>query len=90
MEWQRDLALPLPGQWQSLLFWEQGRVRVNDRPVSNGANIATLEGAGIGMRWSGPEQWRSTLYLASSIGPVSSMVGGSRALQAWLEISKGF
>ena len=90
LEWQRDLPLPWPGQWQSLLFWEQGRVRVNDRPVSNGANIATLEGAGIGMRWSGPDQWRSTLYLGSSIGPVSSMVGGSRALQAWLEISKGF
>lgn len=90
LEWQRELSLPLAGQWQSIVFWEQGRSRVNHRPVTDGANIATLEGGGIGLRWTGPDQWRSSLHLASSIGPVSGMVGGSRAMQAWLEISKGF
>lgn len=76
------------GQWQAVVFADTGHVRVNRKPWAAGANGVTMTGVGLGLNWSGPDQWSARLSVAA---PVSTLPeGASGQARGWASLSKGF
>jgi hemolysin activation/secretion protein len=90
VELRHDLGAFLGGQWQATAFVEGAHVTVNRNTWVAGANSATLSGAGVGLDWSGPNQWSAKAYVATPIGSTPVLVGTSKSARAWVEIGKGF
>jgi hemolysin activation/secretion protein len=80
------------GQWQAVASVDTARVRVNKntRPGLTGANSATLSGAGVGLNWTGPQQWRVKAYIATRLGSAPTLVASSASTSAWVELSQRF
>lgn len=91
-EWRHELGQALGGQWQGLAFVDTARLTVNKTlwPSVTGENNATLSGAGVGLRWSGPNNWNGRALLAYPLGKASALVGTTRSPQGLAEIRKGF
>jgi len=89
-ELRHDLAHPWHGQWQAVAFFDSERVRVNKNLWTPGVNEATLSGAGLGLSWTGPDQFSAKTYIAARLGPTPALVGDSPSTRAWFEISKRF
>ena len=91
-------ALPLPqnlqqtGNWQVSAFVDSATLHTNKKPWSSGSNKASLHGAGLGLNWQGPGQWRARVTYARSLGNEPSQLAGSAAKQssAWVELGTGF
>ena len=91
-------ALPLPqnlqqtGNWQVSAFVDSATLHTNKKPWSSGSNKASLSGAGLGLNWQGPGQWRARVTYARSLGNEPSQLAGSSAKQssAWVELGTGF
>ena len=91
-------ALPLPqnlqqtGNWQVSAFVDSATLHTNKKPWSSGSNKASLSGAGLGLNWQGPGQWRARVTYARSLGNEPSQLAGSAAKQssAWVELGTGF
>jgi hypothetical protein len=65
-------------------------VLINKNPRVAGVNSATLSGAGLGLNWSGPQQWSAKLQVAERVGGVSSVIPDPSAVRVWGEINKAF
>jgi hemolysin activation/secretion protein len=81
------------GQWQAVAFWDGGRVKINQQPwTTTSANQALIRGAGLGLNWQGPGQWRARITYARSLGNTPAQLAGSasRHQSAWLELATGF
>ena len=80
------------GQWQAVAFWDGGRVKVNQQPWTTGTNHALIRGAGLGLNWQGPGQWRARITYARSLGNTPAQLAGtaSRHQSAWVELGTGF
>ena len=81
------------GQWQALAFWDGGRVKINQQPwTTTSANLASIHGAGVGLNWQGPGQWRARITYARSLGNTPAQLAGSasRHQSAWVELGTGF
>ncbi|MBT3065381.1 ShlB/FhaC/HecB family hemolysin secretion/activation protein [Rhodoferax sp. U11-2br] len=90
VEMRHDLG-PLPfGKWQVLAFIDSAYVKVNRRPWTTAENSATLSGAGVGLNWTGPDQWRASASVATRLGAVSSLLSQQSSVRAWLVASKAF
>jgi hemolysin activation/secretion protein len=89
-EWRHDLASAWHGQWQAVALFDSERVRVNKNVWTTGINEATLNGAGLGLNWTGPAQWSAKAYIAERLGPTPVLVDAASAVRAWIEIAKGF
>ena len=91
-------ALPLPpdlqqtGNWQVSAFVDGAKLHTNKNAVGSGSNKASLSGAGLGLNWQGPQQWRARVTYARSLGNEPSQLAGSSAKQssAWVELGTGF
>jgi hemolysin activation/secretion protein len=91
-------ALPLPpdwqqtGNWQLSAFVDSAKLQTNKNALGSGSNEASLSGAGLGLNWQGPGQWRARITYARSLGNEPSQLAGSSAKQssAWLELGTGF
>ena len=90
VEYRHDLGQIGVGQWQSVAFIDSASVTVNHNTWSAGTNSATLSGAGIGLNWSGPDQWSAKLYVATPIGSVPVLVGSNHSTRGWIEVSRHF
>lgn len=90
VEIRHDLgALPY-GKWQVVAFIDSAYVKVNRHPWTTSDNTANLTGAGVGLNWTGPEQWRASFSVATPIGNESSLVSKQSSVRAWLVASKAF
>jgi hemolysin activation/secretion protein len=78
------------GRWQATAFVESARTRINRDAWIRGENRATLSGAGVGLAWDGPDQWRASLSLATPIGGESPLVASQASARAWLVANKAF
>ena len=78
------------GQWQAVAFMDSARVTVNKNAWVAGTNSATLSGAGVGLNWAGPNQWRAKAYIATRLGSTPALVASSSSTRAWVELSKRF
>lgn len=77
-------------QWQAVAFIDTGRVTVNKNASVPGNNSANLSGAGVGLNWVGPQQWRVKTYIATRLGTAPTLVASSASTSAWIELSSGF
>lgn len=89
-EFRHDLGSAWNGRWQAVAFVDTARVTVNKNVWVAGTNSATLSGAGVGLNWAGPNQWRAKAYIATRLGEAPTLVASSASTRAWVEISKGF
>jgi hemolysin activation/secretion protein len=73
-------------------FVDSAKLHTNKNSWSSGSNEASLSGAGVGLNWQGPGQWRARITYARSLGDTPSQLAGSGAKQssAWVELGTGF
>ncbi|MDO8040331.1 ShlB/FhaC/HecB family hemolysin secretion/activation protein [Janthinobacterium sp. SUN137] len=90
VELRHELEPLLLGKWQVLAFIDCAYVKVNRHPWTTAENNATLSGAGIGLNWAGPDQWRASVSVATRLGAAPSMLTKPSSVRAWLVASKGF
>ena len=89
-ELRHALGTALGGKWQAVAFVDTARVMVNKNAWVPGMNSANLSGAGVGLNWAGPQQWRVKTYIATRLGSAPTPVASSESTSAWVEISRGF
>jgi len=90
VELRHALGTAWGGQWQAVAFVDAARLTVNKSAWILGMNSANLSGAGVGMNWAGPQQWRVKTYIATRLGSVPKLVASSASTIAWFELSRGF
>jgi hemolysin activation/secretion protein len=90
VEWRHELGNYVKGRWQVIAFIDSASVKINRHPWISGTNSATLTGAGLGVTWTGQDNWQASATLASRIGGVPSMVAAQPSARAWLTLAKAF
>ena len=90
IELRHNLGVGWGGQWQAVAFADSARVTINKNPWVAGTNSATLSGAGLGLNWTGADQWSARAYIAKPIGSRPVLVAGTASARAWVELRKGF
>lgn len=90
IEFRRDLGQTLQGRWEGVAFVDSAHVTVNKNTWMAGTNSASLSGAGLGLDWTGPEQWSGKIYVASRLGSSPALVGPSSSTRAWMQISRTY
>jgi hemolysin activation/secretion protein len=88
VEWRNDLGTHWNGQMQAIAFIDSEHVTVNKNTWAAGENEATLSGAGFGLNWFGSNQWSIKATVAAPIGATPALIGNSRSVRGWLELSK--
>lgn len=91
-EFRQDFGAVLQGQLQGIAFVDAAKIEINHTPsaTATDSNIATLQGVGLGLNWSGANQWNVKTYIATPIGATPSQVGTTSSTRAWFEMAKGF
>ena len=90
LELRHNLGVGWGGQWQAVAFVDSARVTVNKNTWVAGTNSATLSGVGLGLNWTGADQWSARAYIATPIGSSPVLVAGNPSARAWLELRRGF
>ena len=79
VEFRHDLGHLVSGQSQAVAFVDGGeRVNVDRHAFVAGENGATLSGAGLGLNWTGPNQWHARLYVAVPVGPTPDLIASNK------------
>jgi hemolysin activation/secretion protein len=78
------------GQWQAIAFVDDAHLTVNKTVFAPGPDTASLNGAGVGLNWAGPDQWSAGVAVAAPIGARPELLGSTSSVRAWAQISKGF
>lgn len=91
VELRHDLGLP-GGAWQGSMFADQGALWINPQPWAGntGSNHATLGSVGLGLNWSGPDQWVAQVQLGQPVGGMPALAGRRPSTRAWVQFGKGF
>jgi hemolysin activation/secretion protein len=89
-EFQHTLGAAWDGTWQASAFFDSEHIVVNKNPWVAGTNSATLSGAGLGLNWSGPQQWSAKLQLAERIGAVPTLIHDPSSVRVWAEVNRAF
>lgn len=89
VEYRHDFGSVLAGQLQGISFIDHAKMTLNKDSLGDG-NTFSLTGAGLGLNWSGPNQWTAKTYLATPIFDIPSQVGTTKSTRGWLEVGKGF
>jgi len=90
IEFRHSLGRHWEGHWEAVAFADSSHVKVNRIVRMAGANSATLSGAGVGLNWSGPDQWIARAFMARRVGSMPVLVANSASVRGWVEIRKGF
>ena len=78
------------GQWQTIAFVDDAHLTINKTVFAPGPNTASLNGAGVGLNWAGPDQWTAGVAVAAPIGSRPELLGSTSSARAWAQVSKGF
>ncbi|WP_229205851.1 ShlB/FhaC/HecB family hemolysin secretion/activation protein [Duganella sp. Leaf126] len=89
-ELRHELGTLLSGSWQAQAFIDNARVRINRQPWTSAENGVTLSGAGVGLNWTGPDQWRATAAVAARLGAAPALLSRQSSVRAWLVVNKNF
>ncbi len=92
VELRQTLGPSWGGQLTGVAFVDSARVTLNRNlwTGATGANGVLLSGAGLGIHWSGPQQWMARAYMATPVGTPPTLTGTRQATRAWLETRKSF
>jgi hemolysin activation/secretion protein len=88
-EYRHELGQFWLGQWQALGFIDTQHVTINKNTWTPESS-ATLSGAGVGLFWSGPNEWIAKAFVATPIGSIPQLVADTSSVRSWIEIGKGF
>jgi len=89
-EFQHTLGAAWGGTWQASAFFDSEHIVVNKDPWVAGTNAATLSGAGLGLNWSGPQQWSAKLDVAERVGAVPTLIHDPSSVRVWAEVNRAF
>lgn len=92
-EMRQDLGAAFEGQLQGVAFIDTAKITSSHTPISSTtltSNTTSLSGAGLGLNWSGVNQWNAKAFVATPIGETPSQEGIAKATRAWFEMAKGF
>lgn len=78
------------GQWQTIAFVDDAHLTINKNVFAPGSNGATLNGAGVGLNWAGPDRWTAGLTVATPIGSRPELIGSTSSVRAWAQVNKAF
>jgi hemolysin activation/secretion protein len=91
LEYRHSLGTAWGGFWQLTGFMDSAAVRLNQTALGTHENRAQMSGAGIGLVWSGPQQFFVKAQLARVLGtPSASLAGVTGSVRGWLEIAHAF
>lgn len=90
VELRHQLGRYWQGQWQAIAFVDNEHLTINNNAFAPGVNGATLSGAGLGLNWAGPYQLAASTYVAAPFGSTPALVGTTKSVQGWVQVSKGF
>lgn len=90
VEYRYDLGSFANGKTQAVVFLDTASVKVSKNPMAGAVNTISMSGAGVGLNWTGQDQWRAKLSTAARIGGVSPLVTNTGSVHTWVEVSKGF
>jgi hemolysin activation/secretion protein len=85
-----SLSMHLPGQLQLIGFADTGRVTLNKRPWSEGANHRTLHSIGIGLNWTQYDDFAVSATLARRLGSEQASSAPDKTSRFWLQAVKYF
>jgi hemolysin activation/secretion protein len=89
-EYRRNLGPLGSGQWMAVAYVDSAQLIINKNTWATGENTATLSGAGIGIHWTGSNQWNARIHVAVPIGPKPTLVERVSSTQTWVEVSRWF
>jgi hemolysin activation/secretion protein len=78
------------GQWQTIVFVDDAHLTINKTVFAPGPNTASLNGAGVGLNWAGPDRWTAGVTVAAPIGSRPELLGSTSSVRVWAQISKEF
>ena len=92
VELRHELESSGNNRWQAIAFIDSAHVEINKRVWGGvtGANTAVLSGAGLGINWTGAQQWSGKLHVATPIGSRPTLLSGSPSTRAAVELGLGF
>ena len=90
IDFRHDLGNLYNGQWQSVVFIDSEYLTINKAVWSPGTNNAWLNGAGVGLNWSGANMWHAKLLLAKPVGAMPGLLNGRDSVRGWVEVGFNF
>jgi len=90
MELRHDFSETWTGKYQAFAFIDTEHLVYDKRPWGVWKNDAVLTGAGVGLGWTGPNQWYGKISVAKPVGSVPEAVINPPSVRVWGEISKEF
>lgn len=91
LEIRHSLGAEWGGLFQLICFMDSATVRLNQTALGTHENSAKMSGAGVGLSWSGPQQFFVKAQLAKVVGtPSASLAGVTGSVRGWLEITHAF
>jgi hemolysin activation/secretion protein len=91
LEYRHALGAAWDGFWQLTGFVDSATVRLNQTALGSADNRAQMSGAGVGLTWSGPQQFFVKAQLAKVLGtPSTSLASMTGSVRGWLEIAHAF
>lgn len=90
LEFRHTFDFSMPGSVIGVVFADAGRLDVYQNPFAPGPNGARMSDVGLGVRWSGPNQWSMSADVAHPTGSRPALIGPTHSTRAWVQIQKGF
>ena len=91
LEYRHALGAAWGGFWQLTGFMDSAAVRLNQTALGTADNRVQISGAGVGLSWSGPQQFFVKAQLAKVLGtPSASLASVTGSVRGWLEIARAF
>lgn len=90
VEWRHELGQAFAGQWQAVAFIDTAHVQLNKSTSAQDLNTATMNGAGIGLNWTGEKHWSVRGVVAMPLGSISPLINSEQSPRGWLELRTSF
>ncbi|ABM04129.1 Polypeptide-transport-associated domain protein, ShlB-type [Psychromonas ingrahamii 37] len=92
IEWRHELFSNENQRWQGIAFIDTAYLKINKDlwPEASADNTATLSGTGVGVNWTGPQDWSAQLHVATPIGTRPALLEDTANYRAWAEIARRF
>jgi hemolysin activation/secretion protein len=84
------LSERLSGDTQLIGFFDTGSVKVNKVSWSPGQNTRTLSGIGVGLNWTGADNFMVKAYYALKLGGEGSTTAPDSTGRFWIQAMKYF
>jgi hemolysin activation/secretion protein len=90
LEFRHTFGFSMPGSLVGVVFADGGHLDVYKDPFAPGVNDATVKDYGLGLRWSGPNQWSLSADVSHPFGARPELISETHSARAWVQIQKGF